>query len=121
MEEELVEKTKELEKYIQLVGPLDSNIESSMSAKLQQKEQELNNIKQKFDYYQKSEQRLISELEALGKAWSKLEEQNSKRVASLQEKEEQLEKLSLEVIIINVEIQTGAKSVANDKANHHSK
>ncbi|KAJ3315644.1 putative choline transporter, neither null mutation nor overexpression affects choline transport [Boothiomyces sp. JEL0838] len=96
VEEELVEKTKELEKYIQLVGPLDSNIESSMSAKLQQKEQELNNIKQKFDYYQKSEQRLISELEALGKAWSKLEEQNSKRVASLQEKEEQLEKLSLE-------------------------
>ncbi|KAJ3261969.1 putative choline transporter, neither null mutation nor overexpression affects choline transport [Boothiomyces macroporosus] len=86
VEEELVEKTKELEKYIQLVGPLDSNIESSMSAKLQQKEQELNNIKQKFDYYQKSEQRLISELEALGKAWSKLEEQNSKRKSRLEQK-----------------------------------
>ncbi|KAJ3326207.1 E3 ubiquitin-protein ligase bre1 [Boothiomyces sp. JEL0866] len=96
VEEELVEKTKELEKYIQLVGPLDGNIESSISAKLSQKEQELNNIKQKFDYYQKSEQRLISELEALGKAWSKLEEQNSKRVASLQEKEEQLERISVE-------------------------
>ncbi|KAJ3273020.1 putative choline transporter, neither null mutation nor overexpression affects choline transport [Terramyces sp. JEL0728] len=109
VEEELEQKSRELEKYINLVGPLDNGMEASISSKLSQKEQELSNIKLKFDYYQKSEQRLISELEALGKAWSKLEEQNSKRVSSLQDKEEQLEKLAVEKSKLDQKVSLMAK------------
>jgi seryl-tRNA synthetase len=40
---------------------------------------------------------LMTELDTLGKAWSNLEEQSSKNMAKLLEKEEQITKISVEV------------------------
>ncbi|KAJ1567827.1 hypothetical protein HK405_004632, partial [Cladochytrium tenue] len=50
----------------------------------------------KVDYYQKSETRLIGEIEAIGKAWADLEQQSLKKVLNLTEKEDQILRLLAE-------------------------
>ncbi|KAJ3019352.1 UNVERIFIED_CONTAM: E3 ubiquitin-protein ligase bre1 [Siphonaria sp. JEL0065] len=50
----------------------------------------------KIDFYQKSEARLIQEIEMLSAAWTDLETQNQRKVFNLAEKEDQILKLILE-------------------------
>ncbi|KAJ3058447.1 E3 ubiquitin-protein ligase bre1, partial [Rhizoclosmatium hyalinum] len=50
----------------------------------------------KIDFYQKSEVRLVQEIESLSAAWTDLETQNQSKVFNLAEKEEQILKLITE-------------------------
>ncbi|TPX76786.1 hypothetical protein CcCBS67573_g01946 [Chytriomyces confervae] len=53
-------------------------------------------LEQKIEIFQKSETRLIQEIDMLSAAWTDLEAQNSSKVFNLTEKEEQLVKLATE-------------------------
>ncbi|KAJ3000588.1 hypothetical protein HDV02_004883 [Globomyces sp. JEL0801] len=96
---------EKLDKYTQLFGPITSNDpESLCKEQLRKKEEELSNLKGKIEYHLKAEQRLVVELETLGKAWSKLEDQNTKKLANLAEREEQLARIGTEKVKLEQKI-----------------
>jgi septal ring factor EnvC (AmiA/AmiB activator) len=89
------QKLRELEQFKSLFGELP--VSDDLSQVLIQKEEEISKFRAKLELQQKSEARLFQELDTLGKAWQKLEEQNSRKVLNLVEKEDHIQKLLQEV------------------------
>ncbi|KAJ3186364.1 E3 ubiquitin-protein ligase bre1 [Gaertneriomyces sp. JEL0708] len=67
-----------------------------LAMQLQEQEETIIKLRVKIEYYEKSETRLLSEIESIGKAWSELEGRSSAKVVDLTKKEEQLLKLVAE-------------------------
>ncbi|KAJ1340290.1 hypothetical protein BSLG_005063 [Batrachochytrium salamandrivorans] len=82
----------QLEKYTRIFG----STESDSGVRLEAQAHELEEFATKCKYYQKTESRLLTEIETIGKAWADLESQNSKRVTNLTEKEDHIMRLLAE-------------------------
>jgi septal ring factor EnvC (AmiA/AmiB activator) len=90
-----VDQLEELQQYKSMFGDLAGS--KDLPQRLIEKEEEISKLRSKLELQQKSEARLFQELDTLGKAWQKLEEQNSRKVLNLVEKEDQIQKLLQEV------------------------
>ncbi|KAJ3299387.1 E3 ubiquitin-protein ligase bre1 [Borealophlyctis nickersoniae] len=86
-----------LREYEDLYGAHTGTLEEKqLLAQLQEKGEKVAKLEVKLEYHQKTEARLLSEIETIGKAWSELEEQNSRKVLNLAEKEDQILRLLAE-------------------------
>jgi len=70
-----------------------------MAKKLNEYEEKNKQLTLKCESQEKVYVKLLAEIEKIGMAWQKLEEQNSHKVLDLTEKEVQIVKLIAEVII----------------------
>ncbi|KAJ3160195.1 E3 ubiquitin-protein ligase bre1 [Geranomyces michiganensis] len=67
-----------------------------LKERLEATEKELDLAKCRLEAFEKTDARLSSEIETLGKAWSELEEQNSRKILDLAEKEDTIVRLLAE-------------------------
>ncbi|TPX61410.1 hypothetical protein SpCBS45565_g07248 [Spizellomyces sp. 'palustris'] len=88
---------RQIESYERCFGTLpDSDAAGHLVAKLHEKNALLEKLQGKIEYYEKTESRLLSEIETLGKAWAELEDQNSRKVLNLAQKEDHILRLMAE-------------------------
>ncbi|KAI8591153.1 hypothetical protein BDZ88DRAFT_412597 [Geranomyces variabilis] len=88
----------ELKSYKRIFGEGEPEAEalSELKQRLEATEKELDLAKCRLEAFEKTDARLSSEIETLGKAWSELEEQNSRKVQDLAEKEDHIVRLLAE-------------------------
>ncbi|KAI9004250.1 hypothetical protein BC832DRAFT_559107 [Gaertneriomyces semiglobifer] len=79
-----------------LLGESANPDKAHLVMQLQEQEETIIKLRVKIEFYEKSETRLLSEIESIGKAWSELEGRSSAKVVDLTKKEEQLLKLVAE-------------------------
>ncbi|KAJ3022706.1 E3 ubiquitin-protein ligase bre1 [Thoreauomyces humboldtii] len=96
--EQVDELQDSLNTYKRLFGDAGSESEAikRLIAKEKEQREELEKCQCVIDAYQKTESRLATEIETLGKAWAELEEQNSRKVLDLAEKEDTILRLLAE-------------------------
>ncbi|KNC97517.1 uncharacterized protein SPPG_09429 [Spizellomyces punctatus DAOM BR117] len=95
---ELESAQRQLESYERCFGTLPDSDDAAghLVAKLHEKDALLEKLQGKIEYYEKTESRLLSEIETLGKAWAELEDQNSRKVLNLAQKEDHILRLMAE-------------------------
>ncbi|KAJ3343497.1 E3 ubiquitin-protein ligase bre1 [Gonapodya sp. JEL0774] len=83
-----------LQQYEDIVGPpsslLNPALPAELTGKLRTSEMRIKELEQQLEQSKKMEGVLLSEIDSTGRAWSLLEEQNSRKVLDLTEKEEQI-------------------------------
>ncbi|KAJ3194371.1 E3 ubiquitin-protein ligase bre1 [Irineochytrium annulatum] len=80
----------EITKLRERVAVYDSNGHADMQNRIK-------DLEQKVEYYQKSEARLMAEVDAIGKAWGEAEDKSMRKVLNLTDKEEHIIRLLAEV------------------------
>ncbi|KAI9022558.1 hypothetical protein DFJ74DRAFT_768258 [Hyaloraphidium curvatum] len=70
---------------------------------------QLQQLELRCEQYQKTEAKLLAEIETIGTAWTQLEEQNSRKVLDLTEKEDQIVKYLAEKAKLEAKLNTMAK------------
>ncbi|KAI8921616.1 hypothetical protein BC831DRAFT_76260 [Entophlyctis helioformis] len=86
---------KEIDDFVRLLGSSNPDL----VARLEDQDRQIAELRAKVDYSQKTETRLLNEIETIGKAWAELEEQTSKKVFNLADKEEHIMRLLAEVCV----------------------
>ncbi|KAJ3398040.1 E3 ubiquitin-protein ligase bre1, partial [Chytridiales sp. JEL 0842] len=89
--QQLLVSIQKLEAELQTMRSRASQIETITDL-----ERKLKDAEVKIDFCQKTEARLVSEIETIGKAWAELEEQSLRKVLNLTEKEDQILRLLAE-------------------------
>ncbi|OAJ43914.1 hypothetical protein BDEG_27228 [Batrachochytrium dendrobatidis JEL423] len=92
VEEDRQALAEKLERY----NTMYESIDLESKTLLEDQTKKLHDLSTKCEYYQKTESRLLTEIETIGKAWADLEGQNSKRVTNLAEKEDHIMRLLAE-------------------------
>ncbi|KAJ3121624.1 E3 ubiquitin-protein ligase bre1 [Nowakowskiella sp. JEL0407] len=95
--EEINKLKAELQEYKNLYGNLNpDDPKSELVERLKEKDKRVKDLELKCEYYEKTETQLSNEVEKIANAWNELEQQNSRKVLNLTQKEEQIIRLVAE-------------------------
>ncbi|KXS20295.1 hypothetical protein M427DRAFT_52524 [Gonapodya prolifera JEL478] len=92
LRKEIAQLRIELQQYEDVVGPIssltDPGLAAELTGKLRKSEARVKELEEQLEQSKQMETTLLTEIDSTGRAWSLLEEQNSRKVLDLTEKEE---------------------------------